>query len=73
LGLYSITTAEPITLIAWGVGQSIEIAIAGGLIGLSIQKGELRVAFLIALISSIFLMILTILLQSFGVVQSTHL
>ena len=73
LGLYSITTAEPITLISWAVGQSLEIAIAGGLIGLALQEGELRSAFLTALISSILLVILTILLQSFGLVQSTQL
>lgn len=72
-GLYSITTAEPITLISWAIGQSLEMAIAGGLIGLSLQHGELRRAFQITLISSVLLVILTILLQSFGVVQSTQL
>jgi hypothetical protein len=73
LGLYSITTAEPITLISWAIGQSMEIAIAGGLIGLSLQEGELRRAFLIALIASILLVVVTILLQSLGLVESIQL
>lgn len=73
LGLYSITTAEPSTLISWAICQSVEIALAGGLIGLSLQKGKLRGAFLIALISSILLVVVTILLQSFGLVQSIQL
>ena len=73
LGLYSITTAEPITLISWAIGQSLEMAIAGGLVGLALQKGDLRRSFQIALISAVLLVIVTILLQSFGVVQSTQL
>ena len=72
LGLYSITTAEPITLISWSVGQSLEMAFAGGLIGLSLERRELRRAFLIALLSSILLIAVTILLQSVGLVQSTQ-
>lgn len=73
LGLYSIATAKPFTLVSWAIGQSLEMAFAGGLIGLSLQDGELRRAFQIALISSVLLVLVTILLQSVGLVQSTQL
>lgn len=68
LGMYSITIAEPITLITWAVGQSLEMAFAGGIIGYALRQKALRSAFLVALISSILLVIGTILLQSFGIV-----
>jgi len=73
LGLYSVTTAEPSTLIAWSVGQSLEMAFAGALIGLAFRKGELRQAFFIALISIVFLVAVTIILQSLGIVQSIQI
>jgi hypothetical protein len=73
LGMYSITTAEPITLISWAVGQTIEMGLAGGIIGLALHRGDLRKAFLVALILSILLVIITIVLQSLGVVESTQI
>lgn len=73
LGLYSITTGEPLLLIAWAAGQSLELAYAGALIGLSLRQGKLRNAFLTALGSTLVLVIVTILLQSLGIFHSTRL
>ena len=73
LGMYSITTAQPITLLSWAVGQTVEMTFAGGIIGLALHQGELRRAFLVSLISSILLVVATILLQSFGIVESTQI
>lgn len=72
LGLYSITTAAPMVLVSWTIGQSLEMAIAGALIGMSLQNGQLRKAFMVALVASVFLVIVTILMQSFGLVQFTR-
>lgn len=73
LGMYSITTAQPITLISWAVGQTVEMSFAGGIIGLALHHGKLRKAFLVALISSILLVLVTIVLQSLGIVESTQI
>jgi hypothetical protein len=73
LGMYSITTAKPITLISWAVGQTVEMTFAGGIIGLALRQGELRKAFLVAAVSGILLVIVTIVLQSLGIVESTQI
>lgn len=72
LGMYSITTAQPITLISWALGQTLEMALAGGLVGMALRQGTLRRAFFIAAISGVLLVLATIVLQSLGVVPSTR-
>lgn len=73
LGMYSITTAEPSTLIAWAIGQSIETAFAGSIIGIALKKYELRKPFFVALFSALLFVVVTIILQSAGVVQSVQM
>lgn len=70
LGLYSITTAKPVTLLAWSIGQSVEMAFAGAIVGIARKDASLRKAFLIALISALLLISLTILAQSIGLVRA---
>ena len=72
LGMYSVTSAEPVTLISWAIGQTLEMGFAGGLVGMSLRQGELRRALFIAVTSSVMLVIVTIVLQSLGLVQSTR-
>lgn len=66
LGMYSITSAKPATLISWALGQSLEMGFAGAIIGLAQRQARLRGAFLIALIASVLLVIVTVLLQNYG-------
>jgi len=42
LGLFSIATASPILLIAWFLGQAIELGIAGGIIGYGLNQKSLK-------------------------------
>lgn len=42
VGLYSITTAEPAVLAGWGVGQGVELALAGAVIGRGLGGASLR-------------------------------
>ena len=73
LGMYSITTAEPSTLLAWVVSESLKMALAGGLIGVALRDQNLRQAFKIALVAAIFLVLLTIILQSLNLAPSTQI
>ena len=72
LGLFSISTAEPLLLLGWFVGQTVEMAIGGavirsGLAGTSLLRlGLMVVALLIALI------LLEIGLQALGLAPAIH-
>lgn len=70
LGMYSITTADARLLVAWSVGQTVEMAYAGALVGYGTQRGSLRRPFVIAVASSIFLAALTVVLQSLGMASA---
>jgi hypothetical protein len=72
LGLYSITTAAPSLLTAWAVGQSVEMAYAGALLGWSNETDDLRKAFFAALLGTMIFVALVITLQSMGLVETTR-
>jgi hypothetical protein len=42
LGLASIATARPVLLVGWAVGQALELALAGAVIGAGLQAMTLR-------------------------------
>ena len=42
LGLASISTARPVLLIGWFVGQTLELGVAGGILGAALAAGSLR-------------------------------
>jgi energy-converting hydrogenase Eha subunit B len=73
LGLYSITRASIPLLLAWTIGQSIEMGFAGGLIGIALERHRLRRPFWIALISAVIFVILTVLLQTLGLTPTTRI
>jgi len=66
LGLYSISTASPVLLISWAVGQTVEMAYAGAIVGWAFAEGSLKKPYLAVLAATIVLVILTIAAQSSG-------
>jgi len=68
--LFSITTAAPDLLVAWTVGQTVEMAYAGGFVGWALTMETHRGVFTADIAASLGWVILTVLLQSFGVVPS---
>jgi hypothetical protein len=42
LGLASISTARPVLLLSWAVGQTVELGLAGAVIGSAFAPGSLR-------------------------------
>lgn len=70
LGMYSITTASPMLLVAWAIGQTIEMAYAGAVAGQGLEAKSLRRLFLIVTLATIGLVIITIVMQSVGIVPT---
>ena len=42
LGLASISTARPVLLLGWAIGQAVELGAAGAVIGMGLTSGPLR-------------------------------
>ncbi len=73
LGLASITTAAPDLLVGWWLGQSLELGIAGGVVGAGlVQPGLRRLAGAVAGLV-LLLLVLTVLLQSFGLAPAVRM
>jgi hypothetical protein len=66
LGLASISTAEFSLLCGWFVGQTIEIGIAGAVIGSALGGGSIRRLFMMVSAFVIFSLIITVVLQAVG-------
>lgn len=66
IGLYSISTARPLLLAGWAVGQTVEMAYAGAVVGYGAKRASLRKPFVWVLATSFVLVILTIVMQSTG-------
>lgn len=66
LGLYSISTAELDLLIGWWIGQTVELAFAGGLLGAVANQVPLRRVWMFVGIAIVALAAATIALQSLG-------
>jgi hypothetical protein len=67
LGLHSITTAGVPLLAAWWIGQSVGLAIAGGVIGAVAGGAPLRRVWRRVVIGVLLLLLLTVALQSLGI------
>jgi hypothetical protein len=72
LGLLSVSSADPALLGGWFVGQTLEMALAGGVIGAALSTERLRlvVASVIGLVVLCFL--LTVALQIAGLAPAVH-
>jgi len=66
IGLFSISTATPLLLLAWFLGQTIELGIAGGVIGYGLTQSKLRSLFFSVFIFVIISIVLSVLLQNIG-------
>ncbi len=71
LGLYSISRASPMLLLGWFAGQSVELGVAGAVIGSGLAGTSLRRLFLYVLSLLVTLVILTIVLQNIGWAPAT--
>lgn len=69
IGLFSIATVPPVLLIAWFLGQAIELGIAGGVIGYGLTQSNLGRLFIPVLIFVIISIVIAIVLQNIGFVQ----
>jgi hypothetical protein len=66
LGLASISTASLQLLAGWFVGQTLELAIAGAVIGAALQGVNMRKLWLITLVWCFVALMSTVLLQTLG-------
>lgn len=66
IGLASITTAEPTILLGWFLGQTVELGVAGTVIGSSLGGVSHRQVFTRVIVFVIFSMLFTVALQLFG-------
>ena len=72
LGLGSISTASFPLLLGWFAGQTLEMTLAGAVVGSGLAGMRLRRLFGVVLIFVFAAVIITILLQSLGVVPTTR-
>jgi hypothetical protein len=70
LGLYSISTASPRLIVGWALGQTIEMAYAGAVIGLGLHSQRPRRLTLAVVFLTLILVLLTFVLQSIGLVPT---
>ena len=73
LGLWSITTADWDLLVGWWLGQALELAVAGAVIGSGLHAASLRPVGLWVLFLIVSLLILTVALQTLGLAPATRL
>ena len=73
LGLLSVSTASVSLLIGWFVGQTLELATAGAVIGSGLAGMRLRRLFVVVIVFVLLSMVTTIILQSVGVVPATRI
>ena len=73
LGLLSVSTASVSLLIGWFIGQTLELAIAGAVIGSGLAGMRLRRLFVVVIAFVLLSMVTTIILQSVGVVPTTRI
>ena len=72
LGLLSISTADPRLLLGWFLGQTLETAVAGAVVGAGLAGMRLKrlVGRVVALV--LLALIATVILQSVGVAPAIH-
>lgn len=73
LGLLSVSTASFSLLAGWFVGQTLELALAGAIIGSGLAGMRLRRLFGMVMVFVLLSVIATIILQSLGVVPTSRI
>lgn len=73
LGLLSISTAELSLLVGWSVGQTVEMGIAGAVAGSGLAGTRPTILLVKVVVLVIFLVALTIALQSIGLAPAVRL
>ena len=66
VGMYSISTASPILLLGWLIGQTLEMAYAGAVIGQGLYLESTRKLTITVLLLTLGFIVLTFILQSIG-------
>lgn len=73
LGLASISTADVSLLVGWFFGQTIELGIAGAVIGKGLTEKRFTRLSAMVIVFIIFLFFVTVVLQTLGIVPAAHL
>ncbi|MEJ2678404.1 MAG: hypothetical protein P8174_04910 [Gemmatimonadota bacterium] len=73
LALASITTASAGLLAAWFIGQTVEMGVAGGVIGAGLRAPRLRRLALFVILFVAACLIVTVVLQNIGLAPAVHL
>ena len=73
LGLFSVSTASFSLLLGWFIGQTLELAIAGAVVGSGLAGTRLRRLFGVVIVFALLSVITVIILQSLGVVPTTRI
>lgn len=66
LGLYSISTASPPLLLGWWVGQTVELGLAGAVLGGAAGGVPLKRLWVFAVLALVGSIVVTVVLQSVG-------
>ncbi len=70
IGMYSISTAPPKLLVGWTLGQTLEMAYAGAILGRGFNVDRTRKLVITVLLLTLGFIVLTFLLQSVGLAQT---
>lgn len=73
LGLASISTADPLLLLGWFVGQTVELAVGGVVIGSALAGQSLSRLLVKVIALDLVLVVVTIVLQSVGLAPAVRL
>lgn len=73
LGLYSISTAPPLLLAGWFAGQTVELALAGALLGAAAAGASPRRIWGLAAMTVVAAVLATVLMQSLGLAPAMRL
>lgn len=73
LGLLSISTAALPLLVGWFIGQTLELALAGAVVGSGLSGTRLRRLFGAVVVFDLLSVVTTIILQSLGVVPTIRI
>lgn len=68
LALASVSTARPSFLVVWFLGQTLQAGVAGTVVGRGLARSNLRQLAIAVVALDVVLVVVTVALQSFGVV-----
>ncbi len=73
IGLYSISTARLPLLVAWWIGQAIELGLAGGILGAAATGASLRRIWMLVGLIALGCFVGTVVLQNLGLAPAVRL